>query len=517
MGEANGEIQNDPLSAVFTDPSEKNTSQELNRVKLYRSVYESGRDLGNSCGHLKASSYVTPWQEKQAKRAMASTLQYLGLDLAIKAIGPYARQLEISPDDFRRLSQNIVKNYCSKNITVFSLKTIQQSLEYYYKNPSNQVIPYLGEFYSHGFLKETSNQVSARSREFDLVLKNFRAMCSWGGEVEDYRLMIPYLNNKFIMAFVIKNMLGLKDTIDPQSKQVVVGPSEATVQVSCRDLICRHRTREDFQKNFPLSSGSTGLKTDLSKLFCHHFRFQLPSKETIPEVREWVKNAELEDPIFQTSQLIALMTGIPDFFSGAESYQDAATLAKSSIDERWNQWALNSLGDFSKQLLFEEALKIKIIPVRKVIDLSLKGPQLGFSVTLGEIDRVLQGLDKLKVSFSFKLTKNYLRSIRTRWRVLEEDIDETGKAEYLKEIARYLDIQIKQKESRFFQKVWNDEFSQILAQELVSQVQLMRGPVFNSFEEELLEIPVTFSYGLFAINYLRYKADTKAGRIQLSL
>ena len=152
-----------------------------------------------------------------------------------------------------------------------------------------------------------------------------------------------------------------------------------------------------------------------------------------------------------------------------------------------------------------------------MIDLSLKGPQLGFSVTLGEIDRVLQGLDKLKVSFSFKLTKNYLRSIRTRWRVLEEDIDETGKAEYLKEIARYLDIQIKQKESRFFQKVWNDEFSQILAQELVSQVQLMRGPVFNSFEEELLEIPVTFSYGLFAINYLRYKADTKAGRIQLSL
>lgn len=517
MGEATEELQSDPLNSVFSDLYDKSNVNETNRTKLYKSAYESGISLGESCSYLGMPNYSSNWQEKQARRGMAATLQYLGLDLSIKAIGSYAKKLSISQDDYRRLTQNLVKNYCSKNITVFSLKTIEKSLEHYYTNSSEEFVPYLPEANTPALLKQTTNKPSARSREFDLIIRNFRAFCSWGGEVEDYRMMTPYLNNKFIMSFVIKNMLGLRDTVDPKSLAVEGKPSESTVHVACDDLICRNRPINEFRRAYPLSAGSTGLETDLPKLFCHHFRFQDVPKMTIPQVKTWSKARELEDPIFETSQFIALYTGIPDFFSGADSYQDVASIARSSIDERWNQWANRSLANFSKDMLYEEALKVKIIPNRSIIDLSLKGFRLGFSVTLGEMDRILNSNDKLKVSFSFNLSKSYLRSIRTRWKVLEDNLDNEGQKEYIKEISRYLDLQIKQKEAIFPQKVWNDDFSRILAEELVTQARLYRGSMFETFQDEMIKVPVTFSYGLFAISYLRYKADVKAGRLKLSL
>ena len=47
---------------------------------------------------------------------------------------------------------------------------------------------------------------------------------------------------------------------------------------------------------------------------------------------------ELEDPIFETSFFISLMTGVPDAIFGVESYRDLPVIAKSSIEERWQLW-----------------------------------------------------------------------------------------------------------------------------------------------------------------------------------
>lgn len=518
MGEAREDIQNDPLRAVFSDIYDTSKTGENKKVKLYLSTYLAGQNLYESCGYLAPAPYPSVWSEKQARRTVAATLQYIGLDTTIKAIGAYARKMEVSDDSFKTLRSNLVRNYCSKNVTVFSLRNIEKSLDYYYANPVTEMIPTVATSPFVSEISKTKTEApSSRSKEFDLVIKNFRAFCSWGTEVEDYRMMTPYLNNRFIMAFVFKNMLGVQDKIDEKEFKATTVPSKSTVQVTCTDLICRKDEPELFKSKFPQSIGSTGITTDLSKLYCHHFRFQDWPQKTAPEVKQWIKGYELEDPIFETSQFISLMTGVPDFLNASESYVDVPVLARSAIDERWTTWANKVLSSFSKDMLYEESLKVKIEPEQNLAALSSRGFLVDFSVTLGEMDRLLVANDKLKLSFDLALTKNFFRSLRTRSEVYEQNIDLEGKKQFRDEIARYIDIQLKEKQKLFTQKMWNEDFSRIIADELIRQARMYRGTMFNTYQDEVLKVPVKFSYGLFALSYLKYRADAHSGRLKLNL
>lgn len=518
MGKAQEDFQTDPLLKIFSDTYDKSKEGENRKLKLYQSTYMSGDALGESCSYLEAPVYSTPWQEKQARRSIAATLQYIGMDTSIKAIGAYAHKMEINEDQFKQLTKNLVRNYCSKNISIFSLRNIEKSLEHYYKNPLMNIIPSVSSSpFATERIKNITEKSSARSREFDLVIKNFRAFCSWGGEVEDYRMLTPYLNNRFIMAFVIKNMAGLQDVIEEKTNKIVVSASDSTVQVNCTDLICRKVDLKTFRAKFPVSSGSTGILTDLQKNYCFHFRYQDPSNVTNKEARAWNKASELEDPIFETSQFIALMTGVPDFMNGAEVYRDIPLLVRSSIDERWTLWANRVLNTFSRDMLFEESLKVKVVPRHNPGELATDGFMIKFDITLGELDRVIEAHDKLALSFDLKLSKNYLRQLRVKWNHLQKEVDIEGQTHFREEIARYINLQLKEKTKYFSQKMWNDEFSKLVADELLQQALKYRDSFFQSYQEEVLRIPVKFSYGLFAISYLRYRADVAAGRLKLNL
>jgi hypothetical protein len=107
--------------------------------------------------------------------------------------------------------------------------------------------------------------------------------------------------------------------------------------------------------------------------------------------------------------------------------------------------------------------------------------------------------------------------MKTKWSDLSSHLDMEGKNRFKEEVAKYIDIQLKEKEKLFLQKVWNDDFSKLITQELLSQVNLYKGPLFDSLQDQMLQIPVKFSYGIFALNYLRYKSDVNSGRLKLNL
>lgn len=518
MGDAKQDLQIDPLARVFSDFYDRSQSGENNRIKLYLSSYQGGENLHESCSYLEAPAYNYPWEEKQAKRSMAAALQYIGLDTSIKAIGAYAKKLELSESAYKNLSANLVRNYCSKNVTVISLKSIEKSLHYYFANPLKDIIPSVSTSpFAPEKMVTLTESTQARSREFDLLINNFKSFCSWGGDVEDYRLLTPYLNNRFIMSLVIKNMMGLQDKVNNLSKKVESIQAENTAKVVCTDLICRNESAVVFKNNFPRSTGSTGLFTDLSKLYCHHFRYQNPPQNTIPEVKAWIKEKELEDPIFETSNFISLMTGIPDLFSGAENYREIPLLIRSSIDQRWTNWASKMLDQFSKDLLYEESFKVRVIPRRDTVALATEGFKVDFTVTLGEMDRLVEQGDKLGLTFDIKLSKNYLRSLRSRWRVLEREVDEDGKKQFFEEVSQYLNFQLSEKQKLFSYKIWNEDFSRIVGEELLEQVLSYKGPLFDSYRDEVLRVPIQFSYGLFALGYIQYRTDVTRGRLKLNL
>jgi hypothetical protein len=84
-------------------------------------------------------------------------------------------------------------------------------------------------------------------------------------------------------------------------------------------------------------------------------------------------------------------------------------------------------------------------------------------------------------------------------------------------MARFVEAQVKDKEKLFSQKMWNQDFSRLIAEELLAQALAYKGALFDSYQEEVLTVPVNFSYGIFALGYIRYRADINAGRLKLNL
>ncbi len=518
MGEANRTYQNDPLSFIFRDRSDLPHDDELIKAKFYRHSVVRGMELTESCNYLSPGTYTERWREVQAKRSFVSGLQYIGLDTTVKAIGSYAKILDIQEDSYKKMTENLVRNYCSKNLTVISLRNIQKSLEESYANPLEDVIPSLSlSPYVSLDVKNKTESLDTRKKEFEYIIKNFRAFCSWGGSADDYRMLAPYLKNPFVMGFVIESMSGLKASFDQKSKSVVAKESDSSVQVACKELICREMNPQDFEKSFPLSSGSTGVNTDLKKIYCGSFReMDIQSREALAEVKAWIKSADEETFLLEANVFLSLLSGVPDLLLAADTYQEAMPLVKSYTEERWNQWANNLLSSFSQNLLYEESLKVKALSRDRLTFKQRKRFTLDFSITMGELDRLVEG-DKMKLGFNIHLSKNYIRYMRSRWDDLARKADLEGQGPLKEEFAKIIDMKLQEKEKLFAQPLWNKDFSRLIVEEIFAQILAYEGDLFDSYKDEMLDIPIKFTFGNMALGYLRYRSDVRAQRLKLNL
>ncbi|MFL5783684.1 MAG: hypothetical protein ACJ76H_03670 [Bacteriovoracaceae bacterium] len=518
LGTATTEIQTDPLSLVFSNTNGNVEDDEFKKLKKYQANLWTGVYFEEDCSTLGPITYSTTWKEQQAKRSIVATLQYIGLDATIKAIGAYAKNLHIPDTEYENMTSNLVSLYCSENVTVMSLRTIRNALAHYYQNPDMSIIPTVENSpYATEAFKSGSASSETRSRELQLAIKNFRSFCSWGGDSADYRMLPPYLKNPFIMAMITRSMQGKNFTWNDQQKRFIFYDDPKVVRVVCKDLICRQSTPEVFNKEFPLSTGSTGLKTDLNKLYCQQFRYlDYDHKKTIPEVKEWIKAQQIEDPYFETGFFVSLMTGVSDPFMSQSKFSNIPAIVKSSVDERWTKWSKDSLNVFSRDLLFEESIKVRAMPRRQPGSIR-EGLLLDFHVTLGEMDRIMRNNDKIHMSFDFKFSKNWLRTLITRWNYISGHLDVEGDKALHEDVARYIELQLRTKEKLFTQKVWNDDFPRLLADELLAQVLSYRGTYFETYQDEMVTVPVRFSYGVFALSYLRYKSQVAKGSTELNL
>src|SRR5688572_28802780 len=86
MGKSQTEIQPDSLSLIFQDLYQNGPLEERKKVKAYYAAYSRGVSLQESCGLYGPIYYPSSWTEKQAKRTVVSTLQYIGLDAVVKSI-----------------------------------------------------------------------------------------------------------------------------------------------------------------------------------------------------------------------------------------------------------------------------------------------------------------------------------------------------------------------------------------------------------------------------------------------
>lgn len=498
----------DPLEFIFYDFYHYENIDEIRKIKLYQHKINDAENLKRSCSYLGSSFYGADWQEKQAKRSVVATLQWLGLDLSVKAIGALSQKLNLQENDFSKMSTNLVQNYCSKNISVISLKSLEKKLKDSFENPDPFIIPSVNESpFASQYFKDSTSGENFHSKQLDYAIKVFRSFCSWSSDVDDYRLIAPYLKHPIIMSYLYKNLLGFSEDFNVQKKKVVDQKSSHSLQVICEELICRKTTKPKFDDKFPISIGSTGLFTDLSKLYCQHFRFQEYQKKSEKLVNQWLKEMEIEEPIFETNFFISLITGVPEPLIGMEKYTEIPFLLKSSIDERWDQWSKKVLSLFSKDLFFEESLRIKLDSAVPDLRFGVKSFSLKLHLTLGDLDAVLKENDKFKVRLLLNIPKNYLIQTRVKWRGLIDKIDLDGQKKLKKDFADFLAIQLKQKDKYFLQKIFTPELSALLVDDLLLQSLTLRGNLLDDYSNEVLQIPLDIYYGPFALSYLKYKTE----------
>jgi hypothetical protein len=486
--------------------------------KLFFAHYQEGLALEQSCAYVGEPSYPSVETEAQARRSMVAALQYIGLDLSVKAIGQYARVQQLARPQYETLVSNLMRSSCSPNVSVYGLKLIKQNLLAAFDREDGQLPTFPGSPFVAKSLTEKNNSLAVKEAEFEQTLHNFRALCSWGGEVSNYRLLAPLLNNPIIMATVIRNMSDVGLVWDGMSKQVERVKGRG-VQVVCVGLICRRVDAKEFNKAFPRSAGSTNVSTDLQRLWCGHFREQqiVTGERQHPQVRQWMKNFEEIHERQMAGQMVALMTGVPDLMVGIKQYSELQTDLRAGIDERWDNWAKLALTGFSRDMLFEESLEVKVAPRRDRVDIRQNLFAVDFNVTMGELDKLIEVNDKLRLTLELKFTKSWLRWVRAQWAQVNATADSEAMVDFYLKVAEYIQPQIAEKQKYFPTRLIRGGLEYAVARELLEQILIYQGPFLEDMSTQMVSVPVRLRYGMFALSYMRYKAQLEARNIALDL
>ena len=511
-GEVEDVVQYDPLTSIFSEQFNSSDAglKEKQKFKVFEGMFNQALNLMDTCQVERFYSYPAKWKEDSAKRSVVGTLQYIGLDHSLKAIAKYSKALNLDEQAYDNLVNNLVVNSCSENITVYSKKLLKNNLLKFYENGVDFEVPSLaGSPYFSPEIISQSEGVEAKKRELNYAIKTFRALCSWDGDTDNYALLPPFLQNPIVMAQVINHMTGKALFYQEEIDETVLMNSSDTAKVACENLICRKRSDSAFKRMFPRMIGSTDLKDDLEVLYCNHFReTSIKSLGANESLKKWIQAQTLEESRIQAMYLVSLISGYSDPIYSANTYTDLKSLYSKTLENRWDEWSREKTEQLVLDLLYEESLYVDLAPEDEVR--SAKGDfGMVFDFTLGEIDREIKVVDQITASFEMEFPKSYFRWIRQAYIEANNKSLYAKQKELEKRFAQYIDLQLHSKRKYFKAKLWNESFSQIIANELLKRLSSYNGKKFKDLSHEKIVVPVKFRFGLFALKYLKDKYKLK--------
>lgn len=514
LGDVKSDDQYDPLQSIYDLRFIKGDNSQDNLVyreqlKYYVGFHDEGENLKNECDSITNSIvYSSLSREQEAIQSLLGTLQYIGLDITTRAIGKYAQELKVDKNQYLNLVNNLIGNYCSKNLSIISLQLLKKNLLEKFFSKNDFTLPSIEDnVYFPENIRLKLQTMANRKREFALTVQMFRSFCSWGGDSDYPRLLIHYLKNPYVMSFLARNWEKTRLAWNDQDKTIREVTSPNTIQVACQNMLCRMMPYNQFLKTLPRMVGSTSLKSDVRRLYCSRFR----QKDVVYEeddtiINEWIDNQSFDDINFEQLQFISLITGVPDLLINATKFKDVFVDLKSSIEEKWTDWAFNSTNLFSKDLLYEEEVKVDIKSKSLSDPKIARGEfEIAFEVSQGEIDKQVGGFNKLDVTFNLYFSKDFVRWARSQWNTVLNDRDESVKDEFIKLIQTYLSKQLDLQKDLFIVAPFDSTIYQKIAIELLSQFRIYNARELDSFTQKIYTIPVKFYYGEFALKYFRYK------------
>ncbi|CBW26362.1 putative membrane protein [Halobacteriovorax marinus SJ] len=501
----------DPFDYLFLQKVElPGKMSEKRDLTIYRGYYEEAINLQKSCREDYQLAYPTPWQEDQVKRSLFATLQYIGLDITIRAIPKYAKYFEFSRDEYTNLVDGLVGNYCSKNLSLISLKQLKRNLFSKFDNENNFKLPDISE--NSLFPKSVATlatQDDIKEREFSKTLELFKTFCSWGGDIDNLRLMVPLIKSPIIYAQLIRQLTNEKLEWNKNSRNVFKIKNSSTVQVLCEGLICRKTDANEFYKKFPTSVGHKSYDDDLSRLYCKEVRdYEYKIAGQAPKIAKKIKTMSFDEENLLISQFIALQTGMPALFIRANNYSRGKEFLRASVDKSWDQWAMNQIDKFKGEVYYEEPLSVELVDRALYYRNFLPDFKVHFDVNLGELDRTNQIVGKLSTKFNLNFSRKFIRWARNEWINLDPR-DQKRKDELFHKMKLRIEPVVENIRSKFPYPPWDGRLDIIIRDEILEQISKYRGNHFDQDEAGMINIPVYINFAPYALKYLRYEYNVE--------
>lgn len=507
------EIQNKSFDEIlkFKDRNQIINEKKYEIIGQFIGYSIEGQNLEDSCREYPYPEYFLPEHRIRSHRIFLNSMQSVGLELSTRSIVSYLKKLEKPGGEFKLFIKNLINSSCSKNISHISHESLEQRFYSYLRYGSGL---YDGQFDYFNEEKKYLENIfippgAQIERGLNMSIRLFKSFCQWGNDPDYLGYLGVHLDNSSFVSYVIRKMLGQNLYYDSKLKKLrfsELGLGDS-VHMVCDGLICRKREKGLFLQSFPGLLGSNNIKTDLEKIYCKDLK-SLPLRVKIRDSyqAQSLKKMSLDERKLYQPFLMQIITGMPDIFHRIDNYKDGEKIFFSAIESSWDFWAKKALGNFQKDLPYEESLYIKKIKVSKIESNSRAPFRLDFIVGLGEYDKILNTKDKISVYFNLKVSKDLLRWLKNR------SNNQTLKSALKDEFSNYylkiqLTSQLDKLESKFAIKPWNRGIKGIILKEILTQLIEYNGNHFNTYNDEVMNIPVHFHYGIFALKYLNFKLN----------
>lgn len=494
MGKTSDTEQIDPLANYFSQ--NENIKDEENSLKLAFEVFE-GRMLERTCSSKNKLKFSTVAKEQAAMRAVVATSQYIVLDRVIKNIARLGKTLAFSDEAYKTMAQNLVGNYCSQNITVYGHRLMKNNLlsefqnakafDYYEKIPSGL---------KNGINKEEFYQKSLASNIY-----LFRSFCSWGGDVSKLGMLNNYLADPIFMNALFRIMRGVKVSWNID-KQKYIKEQTQGVGVLCDSLVCRHTPFDVFKTNLPYALGALDLKSNLDNLFCHYLKYAPDGVASLKgNMKKWHKDEEIFSDVIQKAELVALITGTPNYLNLLNKNNSFNDMMTSKYRGALIDWSQKRLHKLSRELFFEESLEVSsktdFIPelaAKKKLNIDLV---LG----LGEIDQHVKSLDKLNAYFEVEFTESFFAWIKMKLEKIDPDQVSYDQERFLHQLETKLKVYIDKHDKTFIISPFAKNLEKVMARDLINWTRKMPKEKLDRTSQNKIKVKVNMRYGLFALKY----------------
>ncbi len=475
-----------------------------------RGLYDLGLGLHRSCSTESDLRYNSPWERRQAERSVLATLQYMGLGIAQRALANYAREFQFTLGEYRALVDNLVGNSCSQNISSISLKLLRRQMLEQFARTTRPSFPNIaGNPFFPAPVGHLDSEQNMRRREMAWTLQVFQSLCSWGGDAEDLRLLVPLVRNPVSMAFLFRYMAGQKIAWDSRAQRTVTTANPDATPVVCRDIICRPHNLISARQHMPRAANSHHLLGDLNHLYCQEWRdADYNHRHPVPQIAQKIKNFSLDQQNFTLGQWLALITEVPDFLLQVGRFKDLQKALRSNADRAWERWVQERSQALQANLLYEESLHFDLVERQLHFDPREAQWRVEVDVNMGEWDRASARLGKLSTPLYLKVSRPFLSWARFLWRDFGQIRrgDNPTAHRVVRQFKAITADQFAEFERAFPLLPWSNSVRELVLREILEQISLYRGPSLKN-TPATHHIPVHFNYGLFALKYLHRKSS----------